>query len=90
MDKVRVQLDLTTAEASALDTLRDECGLRSRADAVKAALAVLRWVDLQATVGRKVVALDGSNVSWLVVPGVTDRLADRSNEQTTAQNNLKV
>ena len=88
MAKVRVQLDLSEAEAAALDTLRDECGLRSRADAVKAALAVLGWVETQASAGRKVVALHGSNVSWLVVPGVTDQWPTQSTQ--TVANKLKV
>ena len=74
MSKVRVQLDLTTRETDALDSIRDECQLRSRADAVKAALAVLAWVQTETQHGRKVVALDSKNVSWLVLPGVTDRL----------------
>jgi hypothetical protein len=79
MSKVRVQLDLTTRESVALDNIRDECQLRSRADAVKAALAVLAWVQSETQHGRKVVSLDGKNVSWLVMPGVTDiRAADTS------------
>lgn len=70
--KVRVQLDLTAQQTSVLDKLRDECGFRSRADAVKAALAVLAWVQSETQDGRRVVALDGHNASWFVMPGITD------------------
>jgi hypothetical protein len=71
--KVRIQLDLSVKEGAALDDIRDDCGLGSRADAVKAALALFGWVQAETRLGRKVVAMDGETVSWLVLPGITDR-----------------
>lgn len=69
--KYRVQLDLSRGEVSALDALQKRCALRSRADAVRAALAVLEWVHQESSRGRSVVAVGGDSVSCLVVPGVT-------------------
>jgi hypothetical protein len=71
--KVRVQLDLNDHEAAALDLLRDECRLRSRADAVKVALGVLEWVRLETAQQRKVLGVGDGMVSALVIPGVTTR-----------------
>lgn len=81
MSKIRVQLDLTTHQANALDRLRDQCDLRSRAEAVKTALAVLAWVRSESDQGRRVVALDGKNVSWLVMPGITDAAQSHLGDQ---------
>lgn len=69
--RVRVQLDLSVGEASALHDLQQRCALRSRADAVRTALAVLEWVRLESGRGRSVLAVSGDSVSCLVVPGVT-------------------
>jgi hypothetical protein len=71
VSKIRVQLDLSPSEVKGLDRLRDKCGLRSRADAVRTALAVLEWVEGEARNGRKVVAIGGQDVSYLAVPGMT-------------------
>jgi hypothetical protein len=68
--KKRVQLDLSMAETKALDGLRDACYLRSRADAVRTALAVLEWVRMEVEQGRRVVAVGDGQVSWLAVPGL--------------------
>lgn len=73
MAKVRVQLDLSQAEAAALDTLRVDCGLRSRAEAVKVALGVLEWVRIEASRDRKVFGVGQGFVSTLVIPGVTSQ-----------------
>lgn len=72
--KVRVQLDLSTDEVRALDTLRSDCGLRSRADAVRTALAVLEWIQREARRGNSVVAVGDKDISHLVVPGLTTRV----------------
>jgi hypothetical protein len=69
--RVRVQLDLPPAEASALDRIRDACDLRSRADAVRTALAVVEWVQGEVARGRRVVAVGPDHVSILTVPGLT-------------------
>jgi len=69
--RVRVQLDLQPQEVQALDALRQRCGLRSRADAVRAALAVVEWVEREARDGRRVVAVGKDDVAHLVVPGLT-------------------
>lgn len=69
--KVRIQLDLRAHEARALDALRDRCELRSRAEAVRAALAVLEWVQGETQQGRRVLAVGEDRVSYLVVPGLT-------------------
>jgi hypothetical protein len=68
--RVRVQLDLGSDEAAALDDLRDGCGLRSRADAVRLSLAVLGWVVDQAASGRRVVALGRDDVAHFAIPGI--------------------
>jgi ribose/xylose/arabinose/galactoside ABC-type transport system permease subunit len=85
--KVRVQLDLTAQQTQALDMLRDRCGFRSRADAVKAALAILGWVQSETQMGRKVVAIDGQNASWFVMAGITDRGAQASADVSQYQAN---
>lgn len=71
ISKVRVQLDLTPHAASALDALKDRCNLRSRADAVRTALAVVEWIDAEAAKGRQVVAVGPDAVSYLAIPGLT-------------------
>jgi hypothetical protein len=68
--RVRVQLDLRSEEAAALDELRDGYGLRSRADAVRVSLAVLGWMADQAASGRRVVALGQRDVAHLTIPGI--------------------
>jgi len=75
-NKVRVQLDLTLMETHALDRLRDNCGLRSRADAVRTALAILEWIYEEVQSGRKVLAIGNDSVVPLIIPGVTV-LADK-------------
>lgn len=70
-DKVRVQLDLYQYEVQALDALRDSCGLRSRAEAVRTSLAIIEWVQQQVQQGRKIMAVGDDDVAQLVVPGLT-------------------
>jgi hypothetical protein len=68
--RVRVQLDLASGEAAALDALRERLSLRSRADAVRVALGVIEWMSEQASAGRRVVAVGDRDIVHLVVPGV--------------------
>lgn len=72
-DKVRVQLDLSENEVQALDALRDRCGLRSRADAVRTALAIVEWVEQGARSNKKILAVGGEDITQLVIPGLTNR-----------------
>lgn len=69
--KTRIQLDLTKNEAAALDRMRQQCNLRSRADAVRTALAVLEWVEHESSSGRRIVAVDGESLSHLAISGIT-------------------
>jgi hypothetical protein len=71
--KVRVQLDLRNEEARSLDELRRYCAGGSRADAVRTALAVVEWVREEISQGRRILALGREDVSYLVVPGLTNR-----------------
>lgn len=73
-DKVRVQLDLPRGEATALDRIRDACDLRSRADVVRTALAIVEWVQLESARGRRIVSVGEDNISCLTVPGLTASL----------------
>jgi hypothetical protein len=66
-----VQLDLSAKEVARLDSLRDSCGLRSRSDVVRSALAVIDWIATESREGRKVVAMGDGLMSELVMPGVT-------------------
>ncbi len=68
--KVRVQLDLPVHEAKALDAIRDRFDLKSRADAVRTALAVVNWVQGQTAEGRRILAVGQSDVSYLALPGL--------------------
>jgi hypothetical protein len=74
MSNAQVQWDLTPTEAAALDDLRANCGLRSRADAVRTALTVLQRVRGESMLDRNVVSLGHEGVSDLVVPGITLRV----------------
>ena len=78
--KTRVQLDLYPHEAEALDALRDHCGLRSRADAVRTALAIIEWVHREAQMGRRILAVGSDELSQLVVPGLTTQAEENVNE----------
>lgn len=69
--RVRVQLDLMPDEAQSLDALKEKCGLRSRSDAVRTALAVLEWIERESRNGNSIVAVGEDGVSKLVVPGIT-------------------
>lgn len=68
--RVRVQLDLPASEVSVLDTIRDRLELGSRAEAVRAALAVMRWVDAEAGRGRRVFSVGNDEISHLTLPGI--------------------
>jgi hypothetical protein len=72
--KVRIQLDLRPTEARALDAIRDRCELRSRADAVRTALAVIEWVQLETRKGHRILAVGSESVTQLAVPGLTTLL----------------
>jgi hypothetical protein len=69
--KVRVQLDLPPHEAVALDAIRDRFDLKSRADAVRTALAVVDWMQGQVAQGRTVLAIGNEDVSYLTLRGLT-------------------
>jgi len=68
--KVRIQLDLPSAEAKALDAMKDKCGLRSRADTVRTALALFEWARRETEAGRQVVAVGPNHVSKVVLAGL--------------------
>lgn len=70
-EKIRVQLDLYPHEARALDRLRDQCKLYSRADAVRTALAVFEWIQLETQKGRKVMAIGEHDAVPLLLTGIT-------------------
>ena len=70
---MRIQLDLRRREAEALDDLREHCASRSRADAVRTALAVVQWVREETSRGRRILAVGSDDVSYLAVPGLTTR-----------------
>ena len=69
--KIRVQLDLSVSEVEALDSLRAVCSLRSRAEAVRTALAVLEWVQTEAQSGQKILSVGNDGILQFVVPGLT-------------------
>lgn len=71
-DKLRVQLDMHPHEVQALDALRDRCSLRSRADAVRTALAIVEWVEQNARSDKKILAVGGDDITQLVIPGLTN------------------
>lgn len=71
-EKLRVQLNMSTHEVKALDALRDRCGLRSRADAVRTALAIVEWVEQNARSDKKILAVGGDDITQLVIPGLTN------------------
>jgi hypothetical protein len=73
MKRVRVQLDLHPNEAEGLDAMKDNLGLRSRADAVRTALAILEWVDRESASGRRIVSVGSEYVTLLDVPGIMFR-----------------
>jgi hypothetical protein len=66
--KVRVQLDFRPEEAQALDTLKTRFGLRSRSDAVRAALGVAGWVVDAKLRGNAVMAVGRDSLIELNVP----------------------
>jgi hypothetical protein len=76
--KIRVQLDLLPHEAEALDRLRDQCNLRSRADAVRTALAVLEWAQKEARKGRRILSIGDDEVVPLMIPGLTILFEDEA------------
>lgn len=53
-DKYRVQFDFTAEAFAELQSLKDRLGAASRAEAVRMALGVLRWVLEQQSSGRKI------------------------------------
>lgn len=71
--KVRIQLDLPIREAEALDELRGRMAVRSRAEVVRTALAVVEWMEAETARGRRVVAVGDDTVSYLALPWLGER-----------------
>ena len=70
-NKIRIQLDLHQHEAQALDKLRDSFHLRSRADTVRTALAIIEWIQKETQNGRRIFAIGEDDVVPLMIPGLT-------------------
>ena len=70
-NKIRIQLDLHQHEAQALDQLRDSFHLRSRADTVRTALAIIEWIYKESQNGRRIFAIGDDDVVPLNIPGLT-------------------
>ena len=83
--KQRVQLDLAPEQVVSLDALRERFALRSRADAVRAALAIVEWVDAETTQGRRVVAVGPESVSWFAMPGLQRTLGAHTSSSDTSK-----
>jgi uncharacterized protein (DUF433 family) len=64
-DKVRVQVDLTAAEATLLELLRRRLSVRSRADLLQQAYGTFLWIVDEMLSGRRVISVE---------PGMLDRL----------------
>lgn len=57
-DKVRVQVDLTTAEATLLELLRERLSVRSRADLLQQAYGTFLWIVDEMLSGRRIVSVE--------------------------------
>jgi uncharacterized protein (DUF433 family) len=64
-DKVRVQVDLSAAEARLLDLLQDRLSVRSRADLLQQAYGTFLWVADEMLSGRKVVSIETDALAQL-------------------------
>ena len=57
-DKVRVQVDLTTAEATLLELLQRRLSVRSRADLLQQAYGTFLWIVDEMLSGRRIVSVE--------------------------------
>jgi hypothetical protein len=80
-NKIRIQLDLHQHEAQALDKLRDSLRLRSRADTVRTALAIIEWIQKESQNGRRIFAIGEDDVVPLTLPGLTISTASKPEEE---------
>ena len=75
-DKVRVQVDLTTAEATLLELLRSRLSVRSRADLLQQAYGTFLWIVDEMLSGRRIVSVEAGMLGQLerfkelIVPAV--------------------
>ena len=64
-DKVRVQVDLTTAEATLLELLRSRLSVRSRADLLQQAYGTFLWIVDEMLSGRRIVSVEAGMLGQL-------------------------
>ena len=64
-DKVRVQVDLSAAEASLLEVLQRRLAVRSRADLLQQAYGTFLWVLDEMLAGRHVVSIEQEGLDQL-------------------------
>lgn len=57
-DKVRVQVDLTAAEATLLELLRKRLAVRSRADLLQQAYGTFLWIVDEMLSGRRIISIE--------------------------------
>jgi uncharacterized protein (DUF433 family) len=57
-DKVRVQVDLTAAEATLLELLQKRLSVRSRADLLQQAYGIFLWIVDEMLSGRRIVSIE--------------------------------
>lgn len=75
-DKVRVQVDLTTAEATLLELLQSRLSVRSRADLLQQAYGTFLWIVDEMLSGRRIVSVEAEMLNQLerfkelIVPAV--------------------
>jgi len=75
-DKVRVQVDLTTAEATLLELLQSRLSVRSRADLLQQAYGTFLWIVDEMLSGRRIVSVEAGMLGQLerfkelIVPAV--------------------
>ncbi len=64
-DKVRIQLDLSTAEATLLDLMQERLSVRSRADLLQQAYGTFLWVVDEMLSNRRIVSVDAEALKRL-------------------------
>ena len=75
-DKVRVQVDLTTAEATLLELLQSRLSVRSRADLLQQAYGTFLWIVDEMLSGRRIISVEAGMLGQLerfkelIVPAV--------------------
>lgn len=85
IDKVRVQVDLSQAEASMLELLQARLAVRSRADLLQQAYGTFLWVIDEILSGRHVISVDEASLAQvdrfkeLSVPAVQPQVFDHYN-----------